>query len=105
MLKDNAPADVKRGYALFSGKAGCMTCHVPVAYDKKGPEDVGSGGAFKVPSLRNVSKTAPYFHDGRFKTLDETVAFMWEFYKKKSASKDTLSDAEKRDLVTFLSAL
>src|SRR4051812_20332229 len=48
MPADNAPADVKRGYALFSGKAGCMTCHSPAAYDKKGPEDVGSGGAFKV---------------------------------------------------------
>src|SRR5262245_55553446 len=80
MPTDTAPADVKRGFALFSGKAGCMTCHSSLAYDKKGPEDVGSGGAFKVPSLRNVSKTAPYFHDGRFKTLDETVGFMWDFY-------------------------
>lgn len=105
MPKDTAPAEVKRGYALFSGKAGCMTCHVPAGYDKKGPEDVGSGGPFKVPSLRNVAKTAPYFHDGRFKTLDETVAFMWEAFKKKTASKDTLSDAEKRDIVAFLSAL
>jgi cytochrome c peroxidase len=105
MLRDNAPADVKRGFALFTGKAGCATCHSPAAYDKKGPEDVGSGGAFKVPALRNVSKTAPYFHDGRFKTLDETVSFMWEFYKKKADSKDTLSDAEKRDVVAFLRGL
>ena len=105
MPTDTAPADVKRGFALFSGKAGCMTCHVPLAYDKKGPEDVGSGGAFKVPSLRNVSKTAPYLHDGRFKTLDETVTFMWDAYKKKTDSKDTLSDAEKRDIVAFLRAL
>ena len=59
MLRDNAQADAKRGFALFSGKAGCMTCHVPASYDKKGPEDVGSGGPFKVPSLRNVSKTGP----------------------------------------------
>ena len=103
--RNTAQADVKRGYDLFSGKAGCMTCHVPASYDKKGPEDVGSGGAFKVPSLRNVSKTGPYFHDGRFNSLDETVAFMWDFYKKKSDSKDTLSDADKRDLVAFLRAL
>ena len=103
--RNTAQADVKRGYELFAGKAGCMTCHVPASYDKKGPEDVGSGGAFKVPSLRNVSKTGPYFHDGRFKTLDETVTFMWDFYKKKSDSKDTLSDADKRDLVAFLRAL
>jgi len=105
MPRDTAPADVKRGYAVFSGKAGCMTCHAPASYDKKGPEDVGSGGPFKVPSLRNVSKTGPYFHDGRFKTLDEAVTFMWDFYKKKNDSKDTLSDADKRDLVAFLRAL
>jgi cytochrome c peroxidase len=105
MPRDNAPANVRRGYELFSGKAGCMTCHVPASYDKKGPEDVGSGGPFKVPSLRAVSQTAPYFHDGRFKTLDETVTFMWDFYKKKADSKDTLSDAEKRDIVAFLRAL
>jgi cytochrome c peroxidase len=35
-------------------------------------------GAFKIPSLRNVAKTAPYMHSGRFKTLRETV----EFYTK-----------------------
>lgn len=105
MPRDTAPADVKRGYALFSGKAGCMTCHSPAAYDKKGPEDVGSGGPFKVPALRNVSKTGPYFHDGRFKSLDEAITFMWDFYRKKNDSKDTLTDADKRDLAAFLRAL
>ena len=32
-------------------------------------------GAFKVPTLRNVATTAPYFHNGRFKTLKEVVGF------------------------------
>ena len=32
-------------------------------------------GAFKVPTLRNVAVTAPYFHNGRFKTLKEAVSF------------------------------
>jgi cytochrome c peroxidase len=32
-------------------------------------------GAFKVPTLRNVAITAPYFHNGRFRTLREVVAF------------------------------
>ena len=32
-------------------------------------------GAFKVPSLRNVAVTAPYFHNGRFATLEEAVSF------------------------------
>ena len=36
-------------------------------------------GKFKVPSLRVVSLTAPYFHDGRFATLEQTVRFMWEY--------------------------
>ncbi len=31
-------------------------------------------GEFAVPSLRNVARTAPYMHDGRFKTLEEAVA-------------------------------
>ncbi|MFK8016171.1 MAG: cytochrome-c peroxidase [Gammaproteobacteria bacterium] len=33
-----------------------------------------AAGAFKVPSLRNVAQTAPYLHDGRFATLEETLA-------------------------------
>lgn len=32
-------------------------------------------GAFKVPSLRNVARTAPYFHNGKFATLSETLRF------------------------------
>ncbi len=31
---------------------------------------------FKVPSLRNVAKTSPYFHDGSVKTLEEAVTLM-----------------------------
>jgi len=30
-------------------------------------------GRFKVPTLRNIALTAPYMHDGRFKTLDEVI--------------------------------
>ena len=32
-------------------------------------------GGFKVPSLRNIEKTAPYMHSGNFKTLKETIQF------------------------------
>ena len=32
-------------------------------------------GAYKAPSLRNIALTAPYLHDGRFKTLDEVIDF------------------------------
>ena len=58
-----------------------------------------------MPSLRAIARTAPYFHDGRFKTLEETASFMFDFYAKKAGTTDTLSDAEKRDLVAFLRAL
>jgi cytochrome c peroxidase len=40
--------------------------------------DVQMRGGFKVPSLRNIDRTAPYTHSGRFKTLHEMV----EFYSK-----------------------
>ena len=65
-------------------------------------------GAFKVPSLRAVSKTAPYFHDGRFATLREVV----EFYNAPEARIDGieldpihLSATEVDDLVAFLEIL
>jgi cytochrome c peroxidase len=34
-----------------------------------------SRGAFKTPSLRNVSNTGPYYHDGRFQSLEEVVGY------------------------------
>lgn len=38
------------------------------------PKDTGLGeGKFKIPSLRNITLTAPYMHDGRFKTLEEVL--------------------------------
>jgi cytochrome c peroxidase len=101
---DKAPDAAKRGYQLFVGKAGCQTCHVAPSYDKKDVEDVGSDGKFKVPSLRVVSQTAPYFHDGRFATLEDATRFMWE-YMKKAGSTEALSDAEMHDLIEFLRIL
>jgi len=55
---------------------------------------------FKVPSLRNVALTAPYFHDGSQKTLEQTVQKMaWLQLGKK------LSAEETSDLTAFLRAL
>lgn len=99
-----ASAAAKRGYQLFIGKAGCQTCHLPPTYDKQGVEDVGSGGPFKIPSLRAVSQTAPYFHDGRYKTLEEATRAMWE-YMQKAGTSEQLTEAELRDLVEFLRIL
>jgi cytochrome c peroxidase len=101
---DGAPAAAKRGYELFLVKAGCKTCHEPPHYEKKDVEDVGSGGKFKVPSLRSVSRTGPYFHDGRYQTLEQTVRFMWE-YVQKAGTTEKLTDDDIRDLVEFLKIL
>lgn len=55
---------------------------------------------FKVPSLRNVEKTAPYFHDGSVKTLDEAVLLMGRHQLGKE-----LPEADVRSIVTFLQSL
>jgi cytochrome c peroxidase len=101
---DAAPAAAKRGYGLFLVRAGCKTCHEPPDYEKKDTEDVGSGGTFKVPSLRSVSRTGPYFHDGRYQTLEQAVRAMWE-YVQKAGTTETLTDDDIRDLVEFLKVL
>ncbi len=87
----------RRGFDLFrSGKSRCFECHglptfanrdfkiigVPDTDSNKpdfGRFEVtqgeGNKRAFKVPTLRNVALTAPYMHNGRFKTLEEVIDF------------------------------
>jgi cytochrome c peroxidase len=55
---------------------------------------------FKVPSLRNVAKTAPYFHNGKVKTLEEAVSYMAEYQLGKK-----LTEGEVRAIVAWLQAL
>lgn len=55
---------------------------------------------FKVPSLRNISKTAPYYHDGHVATLPEAVELM----AAHQLGRD-LSDEDTGKIVTFLDAL
>jgi cytochrome c peroxidase len=95
----------KQGWELFMGKGQCAVCHAPPSFSSamgvagglyynvgigtagKAEEEVDIGRAkvseqaadwasFKVPSLRNVSKSAPYFHDGSVATLAEAVQIM-----------------------------
>lgn len=80
-----APAEkqklVDRGRAIFeSADTGCGTCHDASRGFSDGMRHnvtVGRGdaanGAFDTPSLQFVSGTAPYFHDGRYKTLDDVL--------------------------------
>jgi cytochrome c peroxidase len=55
---------------------------------------------FRVPSLRNVARTAPYFHDGSVATLPEAVKVMAQVQLGV-----TLGDADTRDIVAFLESL
>jgi cytochrome c peroxidase len=98
-LAGNKPALTSQeiaGFKLFTD-LGCMTCHtgelvggsmfqkVGIANPWPNQSDVGRAEVtnlasdrmlFKVPSLRDVTKTAPYFHDGSASTLDEAVRMM-----------------------------
>jgi len=78
------------GMELFD-EAGCADCHAPPLFesDRYADRGIGDGsdpgrqevtgdpadrGAFRVPTLRNLRETGPYFHDGSVSGLDEAVA-------------------------------
>jgi cytochrome c peroxidase len=120
-----------RGMALFKGKARCILCHngpnftdnqfhnlgVPQVGSRK--EDLGrydvtrterDKGAFKTPTLRSITETAPYMHDGVFKTLEEVVDFLDQGGGQNPNLSQMvkslgLTQQEKADLVMFLKAL
>jgi cytochrome c peroxidase len=102
-------------------ETGCQTCHFGPGmgggmFQKFGlvmpwrnPTDLGrfeltkqdtDRMVFKVPSLRNVQMTAPYYHDGSVATLPEAVRLMGRHQLGKE-----LSDADVASIVTFLDAL
>jgi cytochrome c peroxidase len=70
-------------------------------------------GKFRTPALRDVAKTAPYFHDGSVKTLAEAVEIMAQGGVKNDnlsammgmVGKMGLTEQDKKDLVSFLEAL
>lgn len=109
-----------RGFDRFN-QLGCVNCHAGRLiggdrYRKLGDEiawpdqsDLGryevtknpaDQQVFKVPSLRNVAKTAPYFHDGSVETLPEAVKLMGHHQLGV-----TLSDDDVSSLVEFLGSL
>lgn len=120
-----------RGMGLFKGKARCILCHngpnftdnqfhnlgVPQAGPMK--EDLGrfyvtrqeqDKGAFKTPTLRSITETAPYMHDGVFKTLEEVVDFLDQGggsnpHLSPMVKPLGLTKEDKADLVAFLKAL
>jgi len=129
---DKDKVDVK-----FKGRANCTACHAGDNFTDEGFHNLGVGydssqakfadlgrwvvapigtkakaerGAFKTPTVRDITRTAPYMHDGSEPTLEAVV----EYYNKggiKNPSLDSkmaplnLSDVEKSDLVAFMKAL
>ncbi|HOU52662.1 MAG TPA: cytochrome c peroxidase [Myxococcota bacterium] len=123
---DALPAQAKAGWEVFQ-REGCATCHVGRllggrSYEKMGrakdyfaargnPSDADLGRyavtrqeqdrhRFKVPTLRNIARTFPYFHDGSVTDLKDAVQKMAEF-QFGSRLKD--SDADR--IVAFLESL
>jgi cytochrome c peroxidase len=75
---DGAPVEpvtlaALRGFGVFQ-KAKCASCHAPPAFTSAGLHDIGTGGAFSVPSLRGMSADGPFGHDGRWGALEDAVA-------------------------------
>jgi cytochrome c peroxidase len=120
--------DAKRGFDLFVGKAQCAECHSGwnftggAFYDigHAQDDDIGRGKifqnspklmhAFKVPTLRDVVRRAPYMHDGSVLTLDDVI----DLYDRGGIDRPSrselikplgLSDDEKRNLIAFLKTL
>lgn len=66
-------------------------------------------GAFKVPTLRNVAGTAPYFHDGRFETLEEVMAFYLDPPDQSESGHELppldLTEDEVAQMIAFLKVL
>ncbi|MCB6001081.1 cytochrome-c peroxidase [Flavobacterium psychrophilum] len=137
--------DEKEGFNLFAGKAKCATCHfipltngtVPPHFEKsesevlgvpnnykKIDEDLGKFEltkaeihkySFKTPTLRNIALTAPYMHNGVYKTLGEVINFYNDGGGKGlgfNLSNQTLPEdklnltaIEKKQLIAFIKTL
>ena len=128
-------AQEMNGYVIFNTEQGdCFHCHGTILLTTNGfynnakdsvftdtrdryavtgdPMDIG---AYKAPTLRNISLTGPYMHDGRFATLDDVINFyseglVWSpyvhpFIKKVNDGGVQLLPSDKADLKAFLLTL
>jgi cytochrome c peroxidase len=112
--------DEKAGFNTFMA-SGCQACHAgallggsmfqKIGAVKPWPETSDPGRSkvtgndadklmFKVPSLRNVEKTGPYFHNGQTATLQEAISMMADHQLGK-----TLSDADIQSIATWMKSL
>ncbi|MFW2403593.1 MAG: cytochrome-c peroxidase [Gammaproteobacteria bacterium] len=117
---DALSAEAQQGMVQFLD-SGCASCHMGPAlggtmYQKLGlvqayeTQDTGRFEAtgneadkyfFKVPTLRNIAETGPYFHNGSIKTLDDAIRVM----AKHQTPGGELSGAEVASIEAFLESL
>lgn len=117
---DALDASQKLGMQLFFSRAGCSTCHGGINFagpwtDREHPTaepafaDTGTGVAVRVPTLRNLSATAPYLHDGRLATLDEVLGNYERLAVDPAADprlrRSPLTTSERAALLSFLRSL
>jgi YVTN family beta-propeller protein len=93
-------AAVRRGREVFD-RQGCGSCHAAPTYTSALAYDVGMSDeanrrTFNAPSLRGVSQTAPFLHDGRADTLSDL------FTRHRHQLRGELGAEELGDLLAFL---
>ncbi len=116
-------SDEYEGYELVNNQAyasACINCHLTEAQvlgTNGGLAHNGLPGltkAMRIPSLRNLKFTAPYMHDGRFKTLEEVIDFYSSSVKaqplldnriKSNNGKEVFTQEEKRKIIAFLNTM
>ena len=138
--KADAAKKIYQGYRLFNDleerKTGCVRCHGGREFTDGGFHNLGVGfktfdpgeepgrfaslpvgekdgrliGAYKTPTLRGLSRTAPYFHDGSAATLEDAVQFHTDGgrqneYLDPELRKRDLPTPERNALILFLRAL
>ena len=126
-LEALSPA-ARRGHDVFLFRTNCGMCHrgplltdggfhnLGIGMDEPDPDpghapisgdEIYDTGAFRTPSLRDLSRTGPYMHDGRFETLEEVVDFyehagVLNPHRMPMLNIVPLTEQEKADLVEFL---
>jgi cytochrome c peroxidase len=130
--RDALSDEAQIGLGVFRGKGNCTACHLGptltdeqfhntgIAWNGSGTFlDEGRGavtrnpedrGAFKTPTLRELERSAPYMHDGSFRSLEEVID-----YYDRGANRHShldrelrplgLTALEKRGLIAFLRSL
>jgi cytochrome c peroxidase len=122
------PAEARRGFVLFNGKARCASCHGGWRFTDDGFHDIGLPDdddkgrgrllpqinkmqhAFKTPGLRETALSAPYMHNGSLPTLEAVV----DHYNRGGVNRRSQSELvtplglsvdEEADIVAFLRSL